>query len=67
MSTESPFGEEMSEQVKSKFLGDLGEYLLVWHLRSRYGVNASLAKTEGIDLLCRDEVEAVFPKGGLLQ
>lgn len=56
----------MGEQVKSKFLGDLGEYLLTWHLRSKYGVNAGLAKSEGIDLLCRDEKGAVFPEGELI-
>ncbi len=53
----------MSEQFKSKFLGDLGEYLLTWHLRSKFGINASLVKGEGIDLLCRDEKGTIFPKG----
>lgn len=56
----------MSEQIKSKLLGDFGEYLLTWHLRSKYGISASLVKTEGIDLLCRDEREDVFPKGELV-
>lgn len=53
----------MSEQVRTKFLGDFGEYLLTWHLRSKYGINASLVKGEGIDLLSRDEEGALFPKG----
>ena len=53
----------MSEQIKSKFLGDFGEYLLTWHLRSKFGITASLVKTEGIDLLCRDEEGKVFPEG----
>jgi len=53
----------MSEQVRTKFLGDLGEYLLTWHLRSKFGINVSLVKVEGIDLLCRDEKGVLFPKG----
>ena len=53
----------MSEQVRTKFLGDLGEYLLTWHLRSKFGINVSLVKAEGIDLLCRDEKGVLFPKG----
>lgn len=53
----------MSEQIKSKFLGDFGEYLLTWHLRSKFGITASLVKTEGIDLLYRDEEGKVFPEG----
>ena len=56
----------MNEQIKSKFLGDIGEYLLTWHLRSKFGVNASLIKSEGIDLLCRDEEGTIFPKGELI-
>ena len=53
----------MKEQVRTKFLGDFGEYLLAWHLRSKYGINARLVKGEGIDLLCRDEDGVLFPKG----
>lgn len=56
----------MSEQIKSKFLGDFGEYLLTWHLRSKFGINASLVKGQGIDLLCRDEEGRKFPKGRLI-
>lgn len=56
----------MSEQIKSKFLGDFGEYLLTWHLRSKFGINVGLVKGEGIDLLCRDEEGALFPKGELI-
>ncbi|MBS7611725.1 hypothetical protein KEJ27_05900 [Candidatus Bathyarchaeota archaeon] len=53
----------MDEQVRTKFLGDLGKYLLTWHLRSKFGINVSLVKVEGIDLLCRDEEGVLFPKG----
>jgi len=53
----------MSEQIHSIFLGDFGEYLLTWHLRSKYGVIASPMKTQGIDLLCRDETGKLFPAG----
>ena len=53
----------MSEQFRTQFLGDFGEYLLTWDLRSKYGINVSLVKIEGIDLLCRDEEGILFPKG----
>jgi len=53
----------MSEQVRTTFLGDFGEYLLAWYLRSRFGINVSLVKGKGIDLLCRDEKGVLFPKG----
>ena len=53
----------MSEQIKTKFLGDFGEYLLTWHLRSKFGINASVVKGEGIDLLCIDKDGILFPKG----
>ncbi|MEM3716518.1 MAG: hypothetical protein QW145_05095 [Candidatus Bathyarchaeia archaeon] len=52
----------MSEQTRTKLLGDFGEYLLAWLLRSRFGVNLSLVKTEGVDLLCVDKDGALFPK-----
>ncbi|MEM3479190.1 MAG: hypothetical protein QW702_02265 [Candidatus Bathyarchaeia archaeon] len=52
----------MSEQTRTKLLGDFGEYLLAWFLRSRFGVNLSLVKTEGVDLLCVDKDGALFPK-----
>jgi len=56
----------MNEQVKRIFLGDFGEILLTWHLRSKFGINVSLVKSKGIDLLCRDEKGVVFPRGKLI-
>ncbi|MCP8313506.1 MAG: hypothetical protein H3Z53_03925 [archaeon] len=53
----------MTEQIRTKFLGDLGEYLLTWYLRSKFGINVSLVKAEGIDLLCLDQGGHFFPKG----
>ena len=53
----------MSEQVRTKFLGDFGEYLLTWYLRSRFGITVGLVKQEGIDLICFDERGRLFPKG----
>lgn len=44
----------MSEQTKSAFLGDFGEYLVAWHLRSRYGVETIIYKGNGFDILCND-------------
>lgn len=58
----------MTEQVRTKFLGDFGEYLLTWYLRSRFGINVGVVKGEGIDLLCSDEQgrSKRFPKGKLI-
>ncbi|MGA3061310.1 MAG: hypothetical protein ABSD92_13225 [Candidatus Bathyarchaeia archaeon] len=50
----------MSEQIKNTFLGDLGEQLLIWHLRSKYKINVAIVKGKGIDLLCKDTEGKLF-------
>lgn len=50
----------MSEQTRTKLLGDLGEYLVAWYLRSRYNLEVSLSKSEGIDILVSDSEGRFF-------
>jgi hypothetical protein len=52
----------MSEQIRTIFLGNLGEYLVAWLLRSKYGIQTSIVKGKGIDILCVDKESKVFPK-----
>jgi hypothetical protein len=56
----------MSEQTKSKFLGDFGEILFAWHLRSKYGIDTAIYKGMGVDLLCRDTEGRLLPKNELV-
>ena len=52
----------MSEQGKSAFLGNFGETLFTWHLRSKFQINVAIVKGKGIDLLCIDNEGKLFPK-----
>jgi len=56
----------MKEQVRKIFLGDFGEYLLTFFLRSKYGIEVALVKSEGIDLLCIDNEGRLLPKRKLV-
>ena len=53
---------KMSEQHRTAFLGSLGENIVAWHLRSKYGIQTSIIKGKGIDLLCIDKEGKLFPK-----
>lgn len=50
----------MSEQTRTKLLGDFGEYVVAWYLRSRYGVDAHIVKSEGIDILATGNAKPFF-------
>lgn len=50
----------MSEQTRTKLLGDFGEYMITWYLRSRYGVDANIVKSEGIDILATGNAKPFF-------
>jgi hypothetical protein len=52
----------MSEQTKTAFLGDLGEFLFAWHLRSKYNIETAIYKGVGFDLLCIDKEGKLLPK-----
>lgn len=52
----------MSEQGKPIFLGNFGEILLTWHLRSKFKINVAIVKGKGIDLLCKDNEGMLLPK-----
>ena len=52
----------MSEQTRTAFLGNLGENIVAWLLRSKYGIQTSIVKSKGIDLLCVDSEGKLFPK-----
>ena len=56
----------MSEQTRSKLLGDFGEYLLAWFLRSKFAIETSLVKSEGIDILCRDNKGVLLPEKAIV-
>ena len=50
----------MSEQTRTKLLGDFGEYMIAWYLRSRFGVDANIVKSEGIDILATGNAKPFF-------
>lgn len=52
----------MSEQTKTAFLGDFGEFLFAWHLRSKFGIETAIYKGRGFDLLCIDRAGNLLPK-----
>ena len=54
--------EVMSEQNRASFLGNLGENIVAWLLRSKYGIQTAIVKGKGIDLLCIDKEGNLFPK-----
>jgi hypothetical protein len=56
----------MSEQIKSAFLGNFGEYLIAWYFRSKFGIETAIVKGKGIDLLCKDKEGRLFSKDQLV-
>lgn len=56
----------MSEQTRTKLLGDLGEYVVAWYLRSKYCVDANIIKAEGIDILATGSAKPFFDNSSIV-
>ena len=51
------------EHIRTRIIGDLGEYLVAWYLQSELNVEVSMSKSEGIDILARGNAAHFFNDG----